>query len=357
MIRWQIEINMLCSLYFFHFHFYHNRFVSIPVLLIVHCNKGRFVYRFELRLSHQPEYIPSFIRIGMSISKRILIKGSNIAYGNLDNTKSNVDSNCTQVDQCKDDEEFDSILFHLIPQLVGSYLLYFIAQHAAVSNLEIQSQAALYSMFYVMLIYVAPFHHLDSLCIFWGIIQSMILHPTQPLRVLKVAIKGSLSIGCLLVASLLATYTTHWHTQDYDVVGNIRPRSWVTQSQAIVYEAIFRVILLVTIYETMLLSKRICQCSDALRHETDCIRASGVWGASPFIVGFAISIVFYCTATSSGGSVDIIRAFGPAIKSNDWTGILNAFIGQLSGQVLVGVVYLVRHRVTQIINVSSVSSS
>ena len=240
-------------------------------------------------------------------------------------------------------EHWDSEFFNWTAQFAGAFVLYFVAQHAAVSNLEVYNQAIIYSMVFVLLSFVAPGYKFDSLFIMWKLIKTAFKQP--PAETAVQAVKSIVAIGMLLLASVTATMATHWHTKDYRFVGNPKPHAWITTYQAIFYEALFRIVLVVVLNEAKHLAQRTCLCATH-QHEQPCTRTIGVWGASPFIAGFAVAVVFYCTSTSSGGSVDVIRAMGPALMSGDWTGVLNAFIGQSGAQLVVESLYLLRNHVT-----------
>ncbi len=252
-------------------------------------------------------------------------------------TKTSTDEGVPDLDEAI---QWDLESYRWVIQLVGVFFLYFVSQHGATTNLDVWNQSTLFSLVIVSLSFILPDYTFDSLSILWRIPISAVQYGSG--AAVAQSFLSIVSCGVLLLASVTATIATHWRTGDYHTL-LLLPSNGITTWQAIYYEALGRTFLLVIWTETKHISTRLCSCR-SLTHETACTRCGISEGFSPFIVGFAVTGVFYLTATTSGGSVDVMRAFGPAIMSGTWTGILNAFYGQMGAQIVVGTLYLLKNK-------------
>jgi len=217
-------------------------------------------------------------------------------------------------------------------QFIGAFILYFVAQHSVVSSLDMFSQGFWYGGVFVFLRFYSNQFLFDSWFITWRALVSVFKKPMNMLRTFNIVIKMITELSILLSASIVSSIVIHWHTQDYAFIGNITPKPWVTMWQAVFYEAFFRGILTGVFSETDAMTKKYGQTTTL--------------GVGAVMDGFAVQLVYWGTATSSGGSVDVMRAVGQSIMSGEWTGAVNAFYGQAIGQVVVGVLSLVRGRVS-----------
>jgi hypothetical protein len=217
---------------------------------------------------------------------------------------------------------------HLLILFAGTFVLNYTIGNAVVDALETGSsgleQGTAYGVIFMVLTLIRPEVSWDSIIQ----LERLIGYARKPTENRDRIMSGLVGMGVRLAASFVSAYVLMLMFGSNQLVAQIVPTVG-TGLEIVFYEFMYRFV-----FQLAWIQAHVCKCESKTEHEPSCQRVMHQ-AQAPYVLMSLVSLLFMMTYRTTGGSVDVMRAIGPAVVSGQYAGIGYVALGQMMAMLAV----------------------